>query len=66
LQARKLSEAQVERLYLEGVAFYTRGEYQLAMANWQKVLEIDKGHEKSSRNLDKAQRKLQQLKEKAQ
>jgi len=66
LQARKLSEAQVERLYLEGVAFYTRGEYRQAMSNWRKVLEIDKGHAKSIRNLDKAQRKLVQLREKAQ
>ena len=64
-QARQLSAAQVERLYLEGVAFYTRGEYRHAVARWQQVLKIAVGHDRAKRNLAKAELKMRQLQEPA-
>jgi len=62
MENRKLSEALIERLYLEGVALYTRGSYDLAIAKWQQVLKLQVDHEKSIRNLEKAERKMKQLK----
>lgn len=52
-----------QKLYLQGIDFYTRGKYQEAMDAWQKVLALDPGHEKARMNIEKAQRKLQHIQE---
>ena len=52
-----------QKLYLQGIEFYTRGKYREAMDAWQKVLALDPGHEKARMNIEKAQRKLQHIQE---
>jgi len=63
LKYRQGTDAQVERVYLEGVALYTRGHYRQAIEHWQQVLGFDAGHAKAKRNLAKAKLKLHQLAE---
>ena len=58
-----LSGADVGKLYLQGIAFYTEGDYRQAIAVWRQVLDLDPGHEKARMNIDKAERKLRQIRE---
>ncbi len=52
-----------ERLYLQGIEFYTRGRYDEAIAAWKQVLALEPGHEKARMNIEKASRKLRQIRE---
>ncbi len=66
LEDVKLSGAQPgdeQRLYLQGVAYYTQGKYAEAIKAWETVLLLDPGHEKSRQNIAKTQRKLRQIQE---
>ncbi|HAD05441.1 MAG: hypothetical protein A2091_00655 [Desulfuromonadales bacterium GWD2_61_12] len=52
-----------ERLYLRGIEFYTRGKYEEAVSLWQQVLILNPNHEKARMNIEKARRKILQIKE---
>ncbi len=58
-----LSGADSGRLYLQGIEFYTTGDYAQAIAAWRQVLDLDPAHEKAKMNIDKAERKLAQIRE---
>lgn len=63
LRGEKINPADGERFYLEGIALYTQGRYGEAVAIWKKVLLLNPGHVKAGLNVEKAQRKLQSIKE---
>lgn len=50
-------------LYLKGIDLYTRGRYEESIKVWETVLKLDPKHDKARTNIDKAQKKLQQIKE---
>jgi len=52
-----------ERLYLRGIEAYTKGKYEDAVKLWQQVLLINPQHEKARVNIEKARRKIFQIKE---
>ena len=58
-----LTSADSNRIYLEGIAYYTEGDYKKAIAAWRQVLDLDPAHEKAKMNIDKAERKLSQIRE---
>ena len=51
------------RLYLQGIELYTEGKYSDAIQTWEKVLQLDPGHDKAKMNIEKAKRKLQSIRE---
>lgn len=53
-----VSGGDVNELYMKGVNAYTQEKYQLAIAFWQRVLEIDPDHSNALRNIKRAQEKL--------
>jgi len=57
-----LAPEDAQQLYLQGIEFYTGGHYQDAIAAWQQVLTLQPQHEKARLNIEKARRKLAQLK----
>jgi cytochrome c-type biogenesis protein CcmH/NrfG len=52
-----------ERLYLLGIENYTKGKYEDAVALWNQVLVLNPRHEKARMNIEKARRKILQIKE---
>ncbi|NIQ08808.1 MAG: tetratricopeptide repeat protein, partial [Gammaproteobacteria bacterium] len=52
-----------QKLYLQGVAYYTQGKYTEAIKSWETVLLLDPDHEKSRQNITKARLKMRHLKE---
>jgi len=52
-----------EQLYLRGIELYTKGKYAEAVDAWKKVLIISPRHDKARMNIEKAERKLQKIKE---
>ncbi len=58
-----LTSADSNRIYLEGISYYTEGDYKQAIAAWWQVLDLDPAHEKAKMNIDKAERKLSQIRE---
>lgn len=54
-------EAQIRRLYLQGMRFYSNNEYTLAIAEWEKILTIDPTNESVRRNIKEAKVRLSQL-----
>lgn len=50
-------------LYLKGIDLYTSGRYEEAVVAWEKVLALSPKHDKARLNIEKARRKLQQIKE---
>lgn len=58
-----LSGADSKRLYLQGIELYTAGNYQQAIALWREVLDLDPANAKAQMNIDKAERKLKQIRE---
>ena len=55
-----------KRLYLEGIQYYTKGQYEAAIGSWEQVLLLVPDHEKASMNIDKSRRKLRMIKERKQ
>lgn len=52
-----------QKLYLQGIAFYTQGDYEQAIRSWEKVLRLNPEHEKALQNIAKTRHKLKQIKE---
>jgi tetratricopeptide (TPR) repeat protein len=52
-----------QQLYLQGIEYYTRGKYEEAVTAWEQVLVLSPRHEKARLNIEKARRKLQQIRE---
>ncbi len=51
------------KLYLQGIELYTKGKYAEAVSAWEKVLVLAPDHDKAKMNIEKAQRKLEKIKE---
>ncbi|WP_020676462.1 tetratricopeptide repeat protein [Geopsychrobacter electrodiphilus] len=51
------------RLYLHGIELYTEGNYGGAIDAWTQLLDLEPANQKARMNIDKAERKLQQIKE---
>jgi len=52
-----------QKLYLQGVTYYTQGKYAEAIKSWQTVLILNPEHEKSNQNIAKTKRKMHQIEE---
>lgn len=63
LKSAGLNPGDEQRLYLQGIEFYTSGRYDQAVAAWEQLLLLAPNHEKARMNIDKAQRKLSQIRE---
>ncbi len=57
------STSDPQKLYLQGIELYTLGHYQEAVAVWEQVLSLSPDHEKALLNIEKARRKLRQIRE---
>lgn len=57
-----LTPDDAQRLYLEGIDLYTRGSYVDAVTAWEQVLVLQPEHVKARMNIEKARRKLAQIK----
>jgi cytochrome c-type biogenesis protein CcmH/NrfG len=55
-------EKQIQKFYYMGIAYYTQGEYQKAIAEWQKVLALDKNNVLAINNIQKARKKMEYVK----
>lgn len=54
----KVSEDELNALYLKGVEAYVKEDYETAIYYWTKVLEIDPNHSKAKKNLTRAKQKM--------
>ena len=54
----KVSEDELNALYLKGVEAYVKEDYETAVYYWTKVLEIDPNHSKAKKNLARAKQKM--------
>ncbi len=52
-----------QKLYLQGIAYYTQGKYPEAIKSWETVLILSPDHDKSIQNIAKAKRKQGQIRE---
>jgi tetratricopeptide (TPR) repeat protein len=52
-----------QKLYLQGIAYYTQGDYPEAIKSWETVLLLDPDHIKSIQNIAKTRRKLHRIEE---
>jgi tetratricopeptide (TPR) repeat protein len=52
-----------QQVYLQGVAYYTQGQYAQAIKAWETVLLLNPEHEKSIQNINKTRRKMSQIEE---
>jgi tetratricopeptide (TPR) repeat protein len=52
-----------QKLYLQGIAYYTQGKYPEAIKSWETVLILSPDHDKSIQNIAKAKRKQSQIRE---
>lgn len=50
---------QVRTLYVEGMKYFTAGDYLRAVERWQKILEIDPDNESVLKNIEEARNRLQ-------
>ncbi len=55
-------EKKIKKAYYMGVAYYTQGQYQKAIDEWQKVLSIDRNNVLAINNIQKAKKKLEYAK----
>lgn len=55
-RAKKQEQAEIR--YADGLAAYQRGELDEALAAWKEALELNPGHEKASRNLERIQSEM--------
>jgi tetratricopeptide (TPR) repeat protein len=56
-------EERIRRLFLRGMQFFAKDEYTKAIAEWEKILEIDPTNESVKRNIEEARERLEQLEE---
>jgi tetratricopeptide (TPR) repeat protein len=54
-------KTQIRRFYLAGMQFFANDEYAKAIAEWNKILEIDPTNDSVQRNIDEARQRLRQL-----
>jgi len=52
-----------QKLYLQGIEWYTQGLYREAIAAWTQVLALSPDHEKALLNIEKGRRKLRQIRQ---
>jgi tetratricopeptide (TPR) repeat protein len=56
-------EATIQKLYLNGMQFFAKDQYEEAIAEWEKILEIDPANESVRRNIEEARERLKKLSE---
>ncbi|NIM18998.1 MAG: hypothetical protein GTO51_01275 [Candidatus Latescibacteria bacterium] len=54
-------EQRIQKLYLKGMQYFSKDQYAEAIAEWEKILEIDPGNESVRRNIEEARERLRQL-----
>jgi tetratricopeptide (TPR) repeat protein len=54
-------EAAIRRFYLRGMQFFSKDQYTEAIAEWEKILEIDPTNESVQRNIEEAKKHLEEL-----
>jgi cytochrome c-type biogenesis protein CcmH/NrfG len=57
----KAEEDAIRRHYLKGMQFFSKDQYNEAVAEWQKILDIDPTNESVRRNIEEARDRLKQL-----
>jgi tetratricopeptide (TPR) repeat protein len=57
----KEEEASIRRYYLKGMEYFSKDQYAEAIAEWEKILEIDPTNESVQQNIDEAKERLKQL-----
>lgn len=65
---KRIGKARVERkdvsdLYLKGIQAYTQGDYETAIFYWEKVLTINPDNRNAKKNIERAKRRLERIKE---
>jgi len=50
---------QVRALYVEGMKYFTQGDYPRAIEQWKKILDIDPDNESVMKNVEEAQKRLE-------
>lgn len=58
---KRTKREDAERLYMAGIEAYTKGEYELSIKLWEKVLEIKPDYPNAKKNIERAKRKLKLL-----
>ncbi len=58
-----LTSADSKRIYLNGIELYAGGNYRQAIDAWRQVLALDPAHEKALMNINRAERKIRQIRE---
>ena len=53
----------IRRLFLRGMQFFAKDQYQKAIEAWEKILEIDPTNESVMKNIEGARERLRQLEE---
>ncbi|SCZ54928.1 tetratricopeptide repeat protein [Thiohalomonas denitrificans] len=56
-------DIEVDRLFEEGVTYYSRGEFERAVQLWKRILKLRPEHRPAMDNLDRAERVLERLKQ---
>jgi len=56
-------KAQIRQLYLRGMQFFSNDDYAKAIAEWEKILEIDPSNESVRSNIQEARERLRRLQE---
>jgi tetratricopeptide (TPR) repeat protein len=57
----KSEEEAIRKHYLKGMQHFSKDEYEDAIAEWKKILDIDPTNESVKRNIEEAQERLKQL-----
>lgn len=65
---KRIGKAKVERkdetdLYFKGIQAYTQGDYETAIFYWEKVLAINPENRNAKKNIERARRRLERIKE---
>jgi len=59
-------EENIKKLYIEGMNYFNRGEYEKAIESWKRILAVDPRNETVARNIEKAKARLSSGERKAQ
>lgn len=62
VQAPKASAEEIQSLMSQGTKLYASGDYEKALAIWQRILRLDPGNAAASRNLSRTREKLEAIK----
>jgi tetratricopeptide (TPR) repeat protein len=54
-------ENSIRQFYLRGMQYFSKDQYKAAIAEWEKILEIDPTNESVKRNIEEAKERLKQL-----